>query len=127
VVPRVVGAALSTAALTFYVQVIAVGGGMLLSSLTIDASLGELAGEFFAVARPVDFVYSVIKSLLFGAAIALVCCYHGLHPPGASINAVPKAAINGVAQSTLLVLLLNVVFAYLVFGQAFFGLVTAKL
>ena len=127
VVPRVVGIALSTAALTFYVQVIAVGGGMLLSSLTIDASLGELTTEFFALASPVDFIYSVIKSLLFGAAIALVCCYHGLHPPGMSINAVPKAAINGVTQSTLLVLLLNVVFAYLVFGQAFFGLVTAKL
>ena len=74
-----------------------------------------------------DFVYAIIKSLLFGAATALICCYHGLHPPGVSINAVPKAAINAVTQSTLLVMLLNVVFAYLVFGQAFFGLVTAKL
>jgi phospholipid/cholesterol/gamma-HCH transport system permease protein len=127
VVPRVVGIALSTAALTFYVQVIAVGGGMLLSALTIDASLGELAGEFFALASPVDLVYAVIKSFLFGAAIAVICCYHGLHPPGTSINAVPKAAINAVTQSTLVVMLLNVVFAYLVFGQAFFGLVTAKL
>jgi phospholipid/cholesterol/gamma-HCH transport system permease protein len=127
VVPRVVATAVSNAALTLYVQVIAVGGGMLLSSLTIDASLGELLAEFFALASPVDFVYSLIKSVLFGAAIALVCCYHGLHPPGVSINAVPKAAISGVTQSTLLVLLLNVVFAYLVFGQAFFGLVTAKL
>jgi phospholipid/cholesterol/gamma-HCH transport system permease protein len=127
VVPRVVGIALSTAALTFYVQVIAVGGGMLLSALTIDASLGELAGEFFNLASPVDLVYAVIKSFLFGAAIAVICCYHGLHPPGTSINAVPKAAINAVTQSTLMVMLLNVVFAYLVFGQAFFGLVTAKL
>jgi len=126
-VPRVVGIALSTAALTFYVQVIAVGGGMLLSALSIDASLGELAGEFFNLASPVDFVYAVIKSFLFGVTIAVVCCYHGLHPPGTSINAVPKAAISAVTQSTLLVMLLNVVFAYLVFGQAFFGLVTAKL
>ena len=126
VVPRVVGVALSTAGLTFYVQVIAVGGGMLLSALTIDASLGQLADDFFALASPVDFAYSMIKSLLFGVAIAVICCYHGLHPPGVSINAVPKTAINAVTQSTLLVMLLNVVFAYLVFGQAFFGLVTAK-
>jgi phospholipid/cholesterol/gamma-HCH transport system permease protein len=126
VVPRVVGVALSTAGLTFYVQVIAVGGGMLLSALTIDASLGQLADDFFVLASPVDFAYSAIKSLLFGVAIAVICCYHGLHPPGVSINAVPKAAINAVTQSTLLVMLLNVVFAYLVFGQAFFGLVTAK-
>jgi len=127
VVPRVVGIALSTAALTFYVQVIAVGGGMLLASLTIDASIGELVGDFFLLARPLDIVYSTVKSLLFGGAIGVICSYHGLHPPGVSINAVPKAAINAVTQSTLLVLLLNVVFAYLVFGQAFFGLVTAKL
>ena len=126
VVPRVVGVALSTAGLTFYVQVIAVGGGMLLSALTIDASLGQLADDFFVLASPVDFAYSMVKSLLFGVAIAVICCYHGLHPPGVSINAVPKAAINAVTQSTLLVMLLNVVFAYLVFGQAFFGLVTAK-
>ena len=90
-------------------------------------ALGELVGEFFALASPVDLVYAVIKSFLFGAAIAVICCYHGLHPPGTSINAVPKAAINAVTQSTLMVMLLNVVFAYLVFGQAFFGLVTAKL
>ncbi len=127
VVPRVVGIALSTAALTFYVQLIAVGGGMLLSSLTLETSIAELANEFFQLVSPVDFVYSAVKSLMFGAAIALVCCYHGLHPPGTSINAVPKAAIDAVTQSTLLVMLLNVVFAYLVFGQAFFGLVTAKL
>jgi len=127
VVPRVVGVALSTAALTFYVQVIAVGGGMLLSAITIDDSLGQLANDFFLLASPVDFAYSMVKSLLFGVAIAVICCYHGLHPPGVSINAVPKAAINAVTQSTLLVMLLNVIFAYLVFGQAFFGLVTAKI
>ncbi|MGC2519373.1 MAG: ABC transporter permease [Burkholderiales bacterium] len=126
VVPRVVGFALSTAALTFYVQVIAVGGGMLLSALLINAPVGELAGEFFLLASPLDIVYSMIKSVLFGATIALICCYHGLHPPGNSINAVPKAAISAVTQSMLFVMLLNVVFAYLVFGQMFFGLVTAK-
>jgi phospholipid/cholesterol/gamma-HCH transport system permease protein len=126
-VPRVIGIALSTAVLTFYVQVIAVGGGMLLSSLVIDASLGELASEFFLLASPVDFFYSLIKSFLFGGAIATICCYHGLHPPGNSINAVPKAAISAVTQSLLLVMLLNVIFAYLVYGVLFFGLVKSEL
>src|SRR5450756_646384 len=39
VVPRVVGMAVSTAVLTFYVQLIAVGGGMLLSALVVNACL----------------------------------------------------------------------------------------
>ena len=126
VVPRVVGIALSLAVLTFYVQVIAVGGGMLLSALVINAPFDELANNFFLHASSRDIVYSIIKSLLFGAAIAVVSCYHGLHPPGASINAVPKAAISAVMEGTLLVMLLNVVFAYLAFGVVFFGLIKAQ-
>ena len=127
VVPYVVGIAVSTAALTFYVQMIAVGGGMLLSTLVVNATFAELADSFFLLASPMDIAYSLIKSLLFGVSIALISCYHGLHPPGISINAIPKAAISAVTQSTLIVMLLNVVFAYLVFGEVLFGLVTAEL
>ena len=127
VVPYVVGIAVSTAALTFYVQMIAVGGGMLLSTLVVNATFAELADSFFLLASPMDIAYSLIKSLLFGVSIALISCYHGLHPPGISINAIPKAAISAVTQSTLVVMLLNVVFAYLVFGVLLFGLVTAEI
>ena len=127
VVPRVVGVALSTAVLTFYVQLIAVGGGMLLSTLVVNATFDQLADSFFLLASPIDIIYSLIKSLLFGASIAIISCYHGLHPPGISINAIPEAAIRAVTESTLVVMLLNVVFAYLVFGVLWFGLVTAEL
>ena len=126
VVPRVVGMALSNAALTLYVQLIAVGGGMVLSSLVIHVPFDEMLGLFFLLASPLDLVYSLIKSLLFGAAIAVIACYHGLHPRGSSINAVPQAAIRAVTEALLAVMLLNVVFAYLVYGVALFGLVTAE-
>jgi phospholipid/cholesterol/gamma-HCH transport system permease protein len=126
VVPRVIGTALSLAALTLYVQFIAVGGGMLLSALMINASFSEMATNFFLLASPLDLVYSIIKSLLFGGAVAVIACYYGLNPPGNSINAVPKAAISAVTQSTLAVMLLNVIFAYLVYGVALFGLFTAE-
>ena len=127
VVPRVVGMAVSTAVLTFYVQVIAVGGGMLLSTLVVNATFDELADSFFVLASPMDIIYSLLKSLVYGVSIAVICCYHGLHPPGISINAIPKATISAVTQSTLVVMLVNVVFAYLVFGVLLFGLVTAEL
>jgi phospholipid/cholesterol/gamma-HCH transport system permease protein len=126
VIPRVVGVALSLAVLTFYVQVIAVGGGMLLSALVTDATYEQLALNFFQLANSRDIIYSVIKSLLFGIAIGIVSCYHGLNPPGNSINAVPKAAISAVMESTLLVMLLNAIFAYLAFGLLFFGLIRAQ-
>jgi len=126
VVPRVVGIALSNAALTLYVQLIAVGGGMFLSSLIIQVPFDEMLTNFFLLASPLDLVYSLIKSLLFGAAIGVVACYHGLNPGGHSINAVPRAAIRAVTEGLLLVMMLNVVFAYLVYGVALFGLVTAE-
>jgi phospholipid/cholesterol/gamma-HCH transport system permease protein len=125
VVPRVVGIALSNAALTLYVQLIAVGGGMLLSSLIINVPFDEMLTNFFLLASPLDLVYSLIKSVLFGAAIAVVSCYHGLNPGGHSINAVPRATIRAVTESLLLVMLLNVVFAYVAYGVALFGLVRA--
>jgi phospholipid/cholesterol/gamma-HCH transport system permease protein len=126
VVPRVAGIALSNAALTLYVQLIAVGGGMVLSSLIIHVPFNEMLGLFFLLASPLDLVYSLIKSLLFGAAIAVIACYHGLNPRGQSINAVPQAAIRAVTEALLAVMLLNVVFAYLVYGETLFGLVTAE-
>lgn len=126
VVPRVVAMTLSLAALTFYVQVIAVGGGMVLSSLIVEVPLDEMLTYFFNLASPLDLVYSFIKSLMFGAALALVACYNGLHPGSRSINAVPRAAIRAVSEGLLLVMLLNVIFAYLVYGTTLFGLVTAE-
>jgi phospholipid/cholesterol/gamma-HCH transport system permease protein len=126
VVPRVHAMALSLAALTLYVQLIAVGGGMVLSSLIIMIPLDEMVTIFFELASPLDLVYSMVKSLMFGGAIAVVACYHGLHPGGRSINAVPRAAIRAVTEALLAVMLINLLFAYLVYGVALFGLVTAQ-
>lgn len=126
VVPRVIGVMLATAALTLYIQFLAVLGGMVLSPFMINASFEDLLNRFFELVTPIDLYYSVIKSLLFGFAIMNVCCYHGLNPPEFTQNAVPKAVTRAVTQSALVVLVINAVFAYLVFGVLFYGLVTAK-
>jgi phospholipid/cholesterol/gamma-HCH transport system permease protein len=126
VVPRVAGVMLATVVLTFYVQFLAVLGGLVFSPLIIDATFMELAGRFSALFSPVDFFYSTIKALLFGFAIAACCCYHGLNPPSLTQNAVPQVVTRAVTQSAMLTLGINAVFAYIVFGILFFGLVTAK-
>ncbi|MBI4123940.1 MAG: ABC transporter permease [Betaproteobacteria bacterium] len=126
VVPRVAGVMLATMVLTFYIQFLAVLGGLLFSPLIIDSTFMELSGRFFALFSPVDFMYSTIKSLLFGFTIAACCCYHGLNPPSLTQNAVPQVVTRAVTQSAMLMLGINAVFAYIVFGILFFGLVTAK-
>src|SRR3989440_8918737 len=47
VLPRVAGVMLATAALTFYVQVLAGAGGLTLSPFIIEASFEELTGRLF--------------------------------------------------------------------------------
>lgn len=126
VVPRVAAAMLATLALTVYIQCLAVLGGLVLSPFIINASFTELTGRLFELFAPVDFFYSTVKALLFGYAIAMACCYHGLNPPDVTQNAVPKVVPRAVTQSAMLVLTINAVFAYVVFGILFFGLVTAK-
>src|SRR3954470_5635221 len=126
VLPRVLGIMLATAALTLYIQFLAVFGGLVLSPFIIEASFTELAGRLFDLFTPVDFIYSIIKSFLFGFGVAAVCCWQGLNPPDLTQNSVPKVVTRAVTQSTLLVLLVNALFAYLVFGILFFGLVKAN-
>jgi phospholipid/cholesterol/gamma-HCH transport system permease protein len=126
VVPRVAAVMLATMVLTFYIQCLAVLGGLILSPFIINASFTELTGRLFELFAPVDFFYSTVKALLFGFAIAACCCYHGLNPPDLTQNAVPKVVTRAVTQSAMLVLTINAVFAYVVFGILFFGLVTAK-
>jgi len=125
VVPRVAGVMVATAALTFYVQFLAIAGGLLLSPFIIEATFMELASRLFDLFTPVDFYYSIIKSLLFGFAVSACCCYHGLNPPDLTQNAVPKVVTRAVTQAAMLVLTINAVFAYIVFGILFFGLVKA--
>ena len=126
VVPRVAAVMLATLVLTLYVQCLAVLGGLALSPFIINASFAELTGRLFELFTPVDLFYSTVKALLFGFAIATCCCYHGLNPPDLTQNAVPKVVTRAVTQSAMLVLTINAVFAYVVFGILFFGLVTAK-
>jgi phospholipid/cholesterol/gamma-HCH transport system permease protein len=125
VVPRVAAVMVATLALTFYIQALAVLGGLVLSPFIIQVSFMELAGRFFELFAPVDLYYSAVKGLLFGFAIAACCCWQGLNPPNLSQNAVPMAVTRAVTQSAMLVLTINAVFAYVVFGILFFGLVKA--
>lgn len=124
VVPTVVAMTLSNLAITIYFQFLAVGGGMAVSALLMDVSVAELAEHFFTLASVWDLVYTVIKSLAFGLLVGLVVCIHGLGI-GARQMPMPEAVSRAVMQSIVVVLLFNAVFAYLVFGVLFFGIVKA--
>lgn len=124
VVPTVVAMTVSNLAITFYFQLLAVGGGMIVSAALMEVSIDELAEHFFALASVWDLLYTVIKSLGFGLLVGLVVCVQGLGLGGRPV-AMPEAVSRAVMQSIVAVLLFNAVFAYLVFGVLFFGIVRA--
>jgi phospholipid/cholesterol/gamma-HCH transport system permease protein len=124
VVPTIVAMTISNLAITVYFQMLAVGGGMLVSALLMEVSVNELAEHFFALASVWDLLYTVIKSLAFGLLVGMVICVHGLGL-GQRQTTMPEAVSRAVMQSIVAVLLFNAVFAYLVFGVLFFGIVKA--
>jgi len=124
VVPTVVAMTLSNLVITFYFQLLAVGGGMIVSALLMEVSFNELAEHFFALASVWDLLYTVIKSIGFGLLVGMVVCVQGLGLGGRPVS-MPEAVSRAVMQSIVAVLLFNAVFAYLVFGVLFFGIVRA--
>jgi phospholipid/cholesterol/gamma-HCH transport system permease protein len=125
VVPTVVAMAVSNLVVTFYFQILAVGGGILLSALLMDVSLDELLEHFFHLASLWDIVYTVVKSLGFGVLVGLVVSMHGLGLGVKGPVRLPDAVSRSVMQSIVAVMLFNAVFAYLVFGVLLFGIVRA--
>ena len=111
-VPRIFGVALSVAALNIYFQAIAIGGGLFVSSIFQHISFWEHLNKFFDMIRPLDFLLSSIKGLLYGIVISASACYHGINVSH-SITEVPKATTRAVTHGILAIFLLDAVFAYI--------------
>ena len=95
--PRIVGAVLSLFVLTFYFQFMAILGGMAFASVTSDFSFARYLTVFFTSLNWVDVCASMLKSLLFGAIIATVCCHHGIYaPPAATL--IPRSTENAMIR-----------------------------
>ena len=114
VVPRMAALTVSLVVLTVYFQGIAVAGGLAASALYQDLSFSIQLGRFLEATSVLAFAVSLLKSTVFGVAIAAVSCWQGL-AVDRSVNAVPIAAMNAVVQSLLAVFLFDALFAYLRF------------
>ncbi len=79
--PSLLGITAATVVLTLYFNIVTVVGGILLSSLITEVSVAELVERFLMHVHFADFFYATFKSVLFGLAIGMVSCYHGLLAP----------------------------------------------
>ncbi len=111
VVPRIFGVTLAVVALTIYFQMVAVGGGLAVSSLFQNVSFPDQIGRFMNTVKLGEFVLVAFKGCLFGIAISTISCYNGMQALP-SVTEVPKVAIRAVLQSLMFVFSLDALIAW---------------
>lgn len=102
VVSRMLAMIITSAALTFYFQVVAIGTGMIVTAWNIDVSLIGEVGHFFEMVSYLEIFAALLKSVCFGMLMSVVPCYYGLTVKHA-MTEIPVAASRAVMRSLLAV------------------------
>ena len=110
IVPRVVGMAIGTFALTVYLIIGALVSGYVWAflqdvPLRPDQYFNQLADSLSWI----DFALLALKTIAFGAVIAMVTCYHGLAQP-LRLEEVSRATVRAVAQAVIACVLIDALF-----------------
>lgn len=113
VMPRMIGAIVALICLTVYFDLVAVIGGFLLAKVALTIPFLSYVTEIEQALSLTDVAITVVKSALFGLALALICCHHGL-AVGDSPTEVPqqnaRAMLNTVAACLILDIIVSVGF-----------------
>ncbi|HEY3959012.1 MAG TPA: ABC transporter permease [Solirubrobacteraceae bacterium] len=108
VVPRFLALMIVTGLFDIYALLFGIFGGIL-AALVNHQPLGPFWDTLFANASITDLWGSVLKTTVYGAIIAIVCCYKGMSASGGA-EGVGRAVNQAVVTSLLLLSLFNVVF-----------------
>jgi phospholipid/cholesterol/gamma-HCH transport system permease protein len=113
VVPRVIGLAVSIFSLTIYLIIVALASGYLFVMIQdIPLTPGTYVDQIATALTWQDFVLVGLKTLAFGAIIAIVTCYQGLAQP-LRLEEVGAATSRAVVISTISCVLIDALFIIL--------------
>jgi phospholipid/cholesterol/gamma-HCH transport system permease protein len=107
-VPRFLGVTFSTVLLNLYFNVFGLFGSYLVTQFVNPIGLQEYFDGLLGSIGITDVLSSVVKSIAFGAIIALVATFHGFAVERSSTE-IPVAAIKSVGQSITLLIVANAV------------------
>ena len=108
VVPRFLALMVVTGLFDIYAVLFGIFGGIM-AAVAFGQPLGPFWGTLFANASTVDLWGSVVKCTMFGAIIAIVCCYKGMSASGGA-EGVGRAVNQAVVISFLGIFAFNYVF-----------------
>ncbi len=112
VVPRLIAAILMLPVLTIIANVCGVTSGMLAAVTLTDVQMSAFMDGVRLGYDPFQVTYSLIKSTLFGAAIAYLCTFEG-YVTQAGAEGVGKATAKAVVISSIWILVLDATTAVL--------------
>jgi len=108
VVPRFLALMLATGLFDIYALLFGIFGGIV-AALTKGQPLGPFWNTLFSNSSTVDLWGSVLKTTLFGAIIAIICCYKGMTASGGA-EGVGRAVNQAVVTTFLAIGAFNYVF-----------------
>ena len=114
VTPRVLGVLIIAPLLTFLADGVGIIGGLLVGKWTLDITPKAYWIETLSAIKPWDIWSGALKSVVFGAAIALIACQQGLATSGGA-EGVGRRTTSAVVMILFALILLDAVFT-LVFG-----------
>jgi phospholipid/cholesterol/gamma-HCH transport system permease protein len=108
VVPRFLALMIVTALFDVYAILFGIAGGIL-ATLAFHAPLGPFFSTLLTNASTTDLWGSVVKTICYGAIIAIVCCYKGMTASGGA-EGVGRAVNQAVVITFLAIGAFNYVF-----------------
>jgi phospholipid/cholesterol/gamma-HCH transport system permease protein len=108
VLPRVLGTAISAAALVSCFQFVAIASAIVAGSMTLGTTLDFELDAYLVSATLWQVPLSIAKAALFGAGIGAIACYHGLEVEN-DLSAIPKAVVSACVGSLSFVLVVDLI------------------
>jgi phospholipid/cholesterol/gamma-HCH transport system permease protein len=105
--PRVMAVVISMLCLILYFDAVAVLGGFLVAKIKLTVPFATFTE---AVARALSFtdvLVTAAKGILFGTAVAAICCHHGLSVQS-SYTEVPQQTTKAMINSVTICLVLDI-------------------
>jgi phospholipid/cholesterol/gamma-HCH transport system permease protein len=112
IVPRVLAMMVMLFALTIIGDVIAIGGGALIGKAVLGVDLPVFWSSLVDNLKPWDVWHGLIKSTIFGVAIAISSCHFGIRVQGGAVG-VGRAVNAAVVTAAVCVMLGDYFLTYL--------------
>lgn len=114
ILPRIMASLFMLPLLVIFAIFIAIIGGLAVAVIGVDVAAETYMNGFRTSFQLGDLINGLIKALVFGGVIGLVGCFEGYRASGGA-EGVGTATTSSVVISSVLILILNFLFAVLLF------------